>query len=423
MPLSDVRNNANRDNAQHSTGPKTEEGKNRCRMNALKHGFTAKDAAIDPEEEPAFKEFADRMTRDLAPRTQLELTFAERIIQDAWRLQRALAYETQALRAMRQRNPGKALGEVLYSSEVHDKIIARNRSELTLERAMFRRMRQLQELQQRPLILEDDESENVQWLQEAEEQSDLDELLSWIDNERQRIAALSKREQQLLDLRRTFTTAIQDHNRLDEELEEAQSQSVTQRRDAHIRRLKKDMWHSHQRLQELRNALKRLKNNSEPYEQTPSHGMAYLAGAESQPQTKEKEIPAPQPKKKVQNPKSKIENEANEDAKLKIEGTDPIQHQGPETTLQHSNTSTLDPKESRQREIQELSEKQRFALARLRHYQIKRHKARNLSGKEKFAELQLCDKGIAMVEGTEHVLMTVSKHLREFHPELDTDDS
>ena len=37
---------ANRANAKRSTGPKTEQGKARSRMNAWKHGLTAEDIVI-----------------------------------------------------------------------------------------------------------------------------------------------------------------------------------------------------------------------------------------------------------------------------------------------------------------------------------------------------------------------------------------
>ena len=51
-PISDRQREANRANAQRSTGPKTVEGKERSRLNALKHGLAATmlDApGLDPE--------------------------------------------------------------------------------------------------------------------------------------------------------------------------------------------------------------------------------------------------------------------------------------------------------------------------------------------------------------------------------------
>src|ERR1700693_1905973 len=42
----------NRSNAQHSTGPRTDAGKQRSSQNALRHGLTARSAVI-PSEDPA----------------------------------------------------------------------------------------------------------------------------------------------------------------------------------------------------------------------------------------------------------------------------------------------------------------------------------------------------------------------------------
>ncbi|MHB9026646.1 MAG: hypothetical protein ACYC7E_21145, partial [Armatimonadota bacterium] len=60
-------NEANRQNAQHSTGPRTPEGKARSSMNALKHGFFAKEALLPQEDAAEFTTFADALRDDLQP--------------------------------------------------------------------------------------------------------------------------------------------------------------------------------------------------------------------------------------------------------------------------------------------------------------------------------------------------------------------
>ena len=51
MPCSEARINANRMNAQHSTGPKSDEGKEASRRNSLKHGLTGAGVVIPAEDE------------------------------------------------------------------------------------------------------------------------------------------------------------------------------------------------------------------------------------------------------------------------------------------------------------------------------------------------------------------------------------
>ncbi len=51
---------ANRPNAQKSTGPKTERGKSRAKLNAVTHGMTARTIIpVLPQEDP--KELEDRI--------------------------------------------------------------------------------------------------------------------------------------------------------------------------------------------------------------------------------------------------------------------------------------------------------------------------------------------------------------------------
>ena len=88
---------ANRENAKKSTGPRTEEGKARVSLNALKHGLLARDAVL-PEEDPA--EF-DRQLRDLEhdlrPENSLEFELVRQIADAQWRMRRLVRIETAFL--------------------------------------------------------------------------------------------------------------------------------------------------------------------------------------------------------------------------------------------------------------------------------------------------------------------------------------
>ena len=82
---------ANRRNAQKSTGPKTERGKARARRNAITHGMTARTILpVLPQEDP--KELEDRTQQAIAamkPRNPLELDLVCRAVRLAGELDRA----------------------------------------------------------------------------------------------------------------------------------------------------------------------------------------------------------------------------------------------------------------------------------------------------------------------------------------------
>ena len=85
---------ANRRNAQLSTGPVTEEGKRGSRRNAVRHGLTAEtviDALEDAEDYAAF-EMA--VTADYDAQSAVERELVLRLASLLWRLRRATAIES-----------------------------------------------------------------------------------------------------------------------------------------------------------------------------------------------------------------------------------------------------------------------------------------------------------------------------------------
>lgn len=93
---------ANRRNAQLSTGPKTEAGKNHSRQNALKHGVLASALLVTKgggaEDAAEFEELLHALNRDLAPVGRLEEMIGEKIAVCWWRQKRALRYEALMIR-------------------------------------------------------------------------------------------------------------------------------------------------------------------------------------------------------------------------------------------------------------------------------------------------------------------------------------
>ena len=85
---------ANRRNAQLSTGPKTEEGKSRSRRNAVRHGLTAETVIDALESAEDYAAFEVAVTSDYDARTAVERELVLRLASLLWRLRRATAIET-----------------------------------------------------------------------------------------------------------------------------------------------------------------------------------------------------------------------------------------------------------------------------------------------------------------------------------------
>lgn len=81
---------ANRKNAQKSTGPKDT---SLTRLNALRHGLLSKEVLIEGEDEGELEELGKRLRMELTPQSELENIFVDRIVSSTWRLKRAARVE------------------------------------------------------------------------------------------------------------------------------------------------------------------------------------------------------------------------------------------------------------------------------------------------------------------------------------------
>jgi hypothetical protein len=85
---SEARRAANRANAQHSTGPRTEEGKAKSSMNAVKTGLTGRTVVLPNEDIHAYYDHLDRHFADFSPATDKEKALVKTIADTEWRLLR-----------------------------------------------------------------------------------------------------------------------------------------------------------------------------------------------------------------------------------------------------------------------------------------------------------------------------------------------
>src|SRR5215469_14476701 len=85
---------ANRRNALKSTGPKSEEGKQASRCNALRHGLTAETVIGFLEDAEDYKAFEVAIAADYDAPSTIERELVLRLASILWRLRRATTMET-----------------------------------------------------------------------------------------------------------------------------------------------------------------------------------------------------------------------------------------------------------------------------------------------------------------------------------------
>jgi hypothetical protein len=85
---------ANRRNALRSTGPKTDEGKRRSRVNAVRHGLTAETVIGSLEDAEDYKAFEATIISDYFAETAVARELVLRLASLLWRLRRATSIET-----------------------------------------------------------------------------------------------------------------------------------------------------------------------------------------------------------------------------------------------------------------------------------------------------------------------------------------
>ncbi len=91
--ISEKQLEANRRNAQRSTGPRTEEGKKTAALNARRHHLTGQVTTMTDADRIMHDAFSAAIVDNLAPEGAMEIQLAQRVATDSWRLNRASAIE------------------------------------------------------------------------------------------------------------------------------------------------------------------------------------------------------------------------------------------------------------------------------------------------------------------------------------------
>ena len=222
----DAQVNANRENAQKSTGPVTAEGKAVVSQNALKHGLFAVQDVVPTENQAEFDSMREQMLADLAPVGAMETLLAQRAFSLAWRLQRVQTIQAQVTRDMvethisyEQLNLGRrqpknpryapeylALGRIAKEDWRGSRLIERFfEYERRIEKSLYKTIAQLRAMQLMRLTAQADAAEAHRSVQpeakansEKQSQSGTNEapranLPDMSDVEREKVMAFAKR--------------------------------------------------------------------------------------------------------------------------------------------------------------------------------------------------------------------------------------
>jgi hypothetical protein len=95
--MTPTRTEINQTNAQHSTGPKTPEGKQRSSLNALRHGLTGQIVVMPTEDLQAYQLHLTSFTDEYHPQGATEANLVQALADTSWRLNRVAALETNLL--------------------------------------------------------------------------------------------------------------------------------------------------------------------------------------------------------------------------------------------------------------------------------------------------------------------------------------
>lgn len=158
---------ANRANAKKSTGPRTDEGKRRAAMNAVRHGLCARTVCVHGEESADFNALVTEFAREHRPASSTEYALVYRLAVASWNLRRLTEAETSVIDTAtlnRVYEGGKyvekrlGIGEAMLKAMTNDRRFnALQLYQQRLERAFYRALTELRQLRKDRADRPDDE--------------------------------------------------------------------------------------------------------------------------------------------------------------------------------------------------------------------------------------------------------------------------
>ena len=133
---------ANRENAKHSTGPRTETGKAASSSSALRHGLASRGLIIIPGYEEAFEQLQSDLRATLVPNGPLQELLFKRALTAAWNLHRC-----QEAEALIYQKSGRPMLDPILNSEINLEFERVRKYAREAENSMYKAMRELAKLQ------------------------------------------------------------------------------------------------------------------------------------------------------------------------------------------------------------------------------------------------------------------------------------
>ncbi len=141
--------NANRANAQLSTGPRTEAGKAVVRHNACTHGFYSKEVLLEDENPVELEQLRNNLMEEYDPRGELETALVEIILVCLWKHRRAERWEREFTPQVKKHYNDTNFNN--WTADIHNNfrrnLDSLQQHQMAVDRRMYRAMEELKKIQ------------------------------------------------------------------------------------------------------------------------------------------------------------------------------------------------------------------------------------------------------------------------------------
>jgi hypothetical protein len=165
----------NRANSQHSTGPKTPEGKKQSSLNALRHGLTGQIIVMPTEDLQAYQRHTKSFTDEYTPKGATEANLVQVLADTSWRLNRVAALETNLLSLGINHDPGTTIDAPQQIQDALSIVSALESQSKALSNLSMHSQRLSRQFERTITQLRD-----LQKIRRIKEKSDLDKLIDII---------------------------------------------------------------------------------------------------------------------------------------------------------------------------------------------------------------------------------------------------